>query len=107
MTWGRTMGDIAVRRIGGTPSTQGTEPPDNGNMEYRISKLEDFAIKTGERLSKIDIRLERIETRLDAMATREDMHREIGAQTWRIVGSMITFGTLLSAVMYFIVRNVH
>jgi hypothetical protein len=34
------------------------------------------------------------------------MHREFTAQTWRIVGAMLTFGGLLSAAVFFIARNV-
>ena len=59
------MGDIAERRIGGAVSTQGTEPPDNGDMEARIAKLEALAEKTGERLAAIDVKLAKIETRMD------------------------------------------
>lgn len=82
------------------PDDGGTEPPDNDDMEPRIKKLEDFAQDTRDRLA-------RIETRMDSMATKEDLHRELGAQTWRLVGLMVTFGTLLASVVYFIARNVH
>ncbi|MDN8617828.1 hypothetical protein [Variovorax ginsengisoli] len=68
-------------------------------MEARVAKLEDFALDTRERLA-------RIETRLDGFATREDLHKEIGAQTWRIIGAMVTLGTLLSGIVFFIARNV-
>jgi len=71
----------------------------NGSMEARIESLEAFALSARERLT-------RIETKLDAAATREDLHRELGAQTWRIIGAVITLGTLLSGVVYFIARNV-
>lgn len=32
----------------------GTEPPDNGDMEARIAKLEALAEKTGDRLTSIE-----------------------------------------------------
>lgn len=78
----------------------GGGPPHNGDMEARVLKLEDFAQDTRDRLA-------RIETKLDTFATKEDLHRELGAQTWRIIGSMITLGTVLSGIVYFIARNVH
>ena len=78
----------------------GGEPPYDGGMEARIARLEDFAADTRDRLA-------RIETRMDTFATKEDLHKEIGAQTWRIVGALLTFGTLLSAAVFFIAKNVH
>lgn len=77
----------------------GGGPPDNGGMEARITKLEDAAQETSDRLA-------RIETRLDGFATREDLHKAINDQTWKIIGSMITLGTLLSGIVYFVARNV-
>ena len=62
--------------------------------------------------------LARIETKLDAFATKEDLariegairadfHKEMTAQTWRIIGAMLTFGSMLTAIVYFVSRNVH
>ena len=39
-------------------------------------------------------------------ATREDLHKAINDQTWKIIGTMVTFGTLLSGIVFFIARNV-
>ena len=78
----------------------GGEPPHNGGMEARVAKLEEFAQETRDRLA-------RIETRMDTFATKEDMHKEIGLQTWRIIGAMLTFGALLSGAVFFIAKNVH
>lgn len=63
-------------------------------------------------------RLARIETKLDAFATKEDLaraegtiradfHKEMTVQTWRIIGAMLTFGSMLTAIVYFVSRNVH
>lgn len=49
------------------------EPPDNGDMEARVAKLESIAEKTGERLAAIDNRLTKLETRADSFATKADV----------------------------------
>ncbi len=77
----------------------GGEPPDNESMERRVAALEQSAQETRDRLA-------RIEARLDTFATREDLHKAINDQTWKIVGAMITLGTLLSGIVFFIARNV-
>lgn len=77
----------------------GGGPPDNGGMEARLAKLEEFAQQTRDRLT-------RIETKLDSFATKEDLHKAINDQTWKIIGAMITLGTLLSGIVYFVARNV-
>lgn len=40
----------------------GGEPPDNHGMETRVSKLEDFAIETRERLARVETKLDHINT---------------------------------------------
>ncbi len=78
--------------------SSGSEPP--MELTERVANLE---------IDMRDVRdrLLRVETRLDTFATKEDLHKEIGAQTWRIVGAMITFGTLLTGITFFIARNIH
>ena len=51
----------------------GGEPPDNGDMEARVAKLESLAEKTSERLAAIETRLTKIETRADNFATKADL----------------------------------
>lgn len=41
------------------------EPPDNGDMDAHITKLEGIAEKTGERLAGIDLNLVKVDSRLD------------------------------------------
>jgi len=72
---------------------------DDGAMEARISALEGANIDTRDRLA-------RIETRLDSVATREDLHKEITAQTWRLVTFVCSFGTALVAATFFIAKHV-
>lgn len=92
----------------------GTEPPDNGGMDARIAKLESIAEKTGTQLATLEKDVAVIKsnyaTKEDLArvegAIRADMHKEFTAQTWRIIGAMLTFGALLSAAVFFIARNV-
>lgn len=63
-------------------------------------------------------RVVKIESVIPTLATKEDLvreigglrtelHKEIGAQTWRIIGATLTFGAMLTAAVFFIARNVH
>ena len=72
---------------------------DDGGMEHRLVKLEEFAQATRDRLT-------RMETRLDSVATSHDLHKALNDQTWKIIGAVITLGALLSAAVFFIARNV-
>ncbi|MBI1626024.1 hypothetical protein [Comamonas suwonensis] len=82
-----------------------------------------------ERIIKIESTLPTLATREQVLATREhvtqevgalrtELHKEIGGlraelhksihdQTWKIIGTFITFGTLLSGIVFYIARNVH
>lgn len=64
-------------------------------MEERVAKLEESDRDTRDRLLKIEVKL-------DACATREDLHRELHATTWKIIG---TFAVLCAAV-FWVARNV-
>lgn len=69
-------------------------------MIERIEKLEEFA-------KDAQLRLVRIETRLDSLttifATKEDLHKELHAMTWRLIGA----AALLVTVTYWIARTIH
>jgi hypothetical protein len=93
-----------LRRIrpdlhGGSGAGRGG-PPYNGDMEARVEKLEAAIPDIRDRLIKI-------EARLDMTATREDLHREMTAQTWRLVTFVTSIGAALVAATYFIARTVH
>ena len=90
----------SIHQFSGTPIDTGGQPPYDGGMEARVTKLEAAAQDTRDRLV-------RIETRLDTFATKEDMHKELHASTWKIIGAMLTFGTFLTAATFFIARNIH
>lgn len=72
---------------------------DDGGMEARISALEAANLETRDRLIKI-------ETRMDSLASKEDLHKELSAQTWRLVTFVCSFGTALVAATYFIAKHV-
>ncbi|MCM2546211.1 hypothetical protein ACVCII_03950 [Burkholderia glumae] len=67
-------------------------------METRVSALEAANLDTRDRLA-------RIETRLDFVATKDDLHREISAQTWKLVTFVCGFGTALVAATYFLATH--
>jgi len=84
-------------------------PPDDPNMEPRVKALEKFADDARSELRTIDVRLAKIETRLDNFATKEDvkslsaeLHRELHATTWKIIGAM----GLICAAVFWMARNI-
>lgn len=38
---------------------------------------------------------------------RSELHKTINDQTWKIITAMITVGSLLTAIVYYIARYVH
>ena len=88
----------------------GGEPPDNGNMETRVAKLENIAEKTSERLIRIEAKQDdfakHYATKEDLALLKADVYKAMNEQTWKIIGAMITFGTLLSGIVFYIARNV-
>ena len=88
----------------------GGEPPDHGDMQARIAKLESLAEKTSERLAAIEKDVSVIKsnyaTKEDLARLNADVFKAMNDQTWKIIGAMITFGTLLSGIVFYIARNV-
>jgi hypothetical protein len=74
-------------------------------MEERVKKLEEFAAEVRTDLRAIDTRLTKIEVKLDTFATTADLHKEMSAQTWRLVTFVCSFGTALVAATYFIAKH--
>ena len=74
----------------------GGNPPYDPTMETRVAKLEEYlgAIK-------VDIAVLRANH-----ASKEDLHREIGAQTWKLATFVCGFGTALVGATYFIATHV-
>ena len=81
------------------PVANGGGTSDNGPMEARVTKLEDFAQDTRERLTRIEARLDTFPA---VFATKEDLHKELHSMTWRIFGACAG----LVAAVYFIAKYV-
>jgi hypothetical protein len=67
-------------------------------MEDRVVKLEEFAIDTRDRLT-------RIETRLDQTATKADMNELQSTMVKWIVGAVSGLGIMGITVMTFVLNN--
>ncbi|WP_065202509.1 hypothetical protein [Chromobacterium subtsugae] len=79
-------------------------------MEARVSKLEAIAETTRDRLAGVETHLTVIEntmaTKDDLHLLRVDLHKEINAQTWKLVTFVCGFGSALVTAVYFIAKNV-
>ncbi|MGC4396023.1 hypothetical protein [Hydrogenophaga sp. T2] len=73
-------------------------PPDNGGMEARVVKLEEFAQDTRDRLT-------RIETRLDQTATKADLSEAMNGLVKWVVGTAVGLGVAGITVMTFVLNN--
>lgn len=76
----------------------GGNPPYDGGMESRVSKLEDFAQDTRDRLT-------RIETKLETVATKAELHDMKAEMVKWIVGTAIGLGVAGITVMTFVLNN--
>lgn len=80
------------------------------DIPQRVSHLERISEKSSAQLTALEKDVAVIRSN---HATKEDltkleahMHKEFTAQTWRIVGAMLTFGTAFTAAVFFIARHV-
>lgn len=91
----------------GTSVDGGGGSGDDGGMEARISALEAANLETRDRLARIETRLETVATKADLSELTSSFHREINAQTWRLVTFVCGFGTALVAATYFFAKHVN
>lgn len=70
----------------------------DGDMESRLTKLEEFASDAKERLVKI-------ETRLEQTATRGDLHEQTSTMVKWIVGTVSGLGIAGITIMTFVLNN--
>lgn len=88
----RRIREIEVRLEGGGG------PPHNDGMETRVAKLEDFALETRDRLT-------RIETKLDTFATKADLQEMSSSMVKWMVGTAVGLGVAAITVMTFVLNN--
>ena len=87
-----------VSASGSADVAGGGNPPYDGDMEARVIKLEDFAVDTRERLT-------RIETRLDQTATKADLHELSASMIKWMVGTAVGLGVAAITIMTFVLNN--
>lgn len=76
----------------------GSEPPDNGDMEARVAKLELIAEKTSEKLSAIERDLAVLKTEASHYATKADVANAKNSIVMWVV-SAILLAQLLPALL--------
>lgn len=98
----RNIGDQFSGRPPGGPPDGGDgnsgEPPHNDGMEARVTKLEEFAHDTRDRLT-------RIEGKLDTFATKADLQEMSASMVKWMVGTAVGLGVAAITVMTFVLNN--
>ncbi len=77
---------------------RGTEPPDNGDMEVRLGKLETAVLQMQQ-----DVAVLRAESK--HYATKADLHESTSKMVQWIVGTNIAAGAVAITVMTFVLNN--
>lgn len=82
-------------------------------VDYRFDSLEARMDQIGPRMDRLGARMDRLEARMDRLEARMEgaearmgrleatLHRELRAQTWKLIGTFLTFGSLLVAALKF------
>lgn len=83
----------------GAGSTGGGKGIYDARSDARLDNIERFTESIKDRLVKI-------ETKMESFSTKEDLHKELHSQTWKMVGVIITVCTAITAIVYFIARNI-
>lgn len=88
---------------GATTLDKGGEPPDDSDMQKRVEKLESdlAALKTDMAVVRANYAT-RGDISVEASSIRAELHKEISAQTWKLITFVSGFGTALVGVTYFI-----
>lgn len=95
-------GRFNLSQQGSRSLDNGGGPPDDPRMEERIKRLEDVTAKASERIVNIERDVAVLRSNY---ATKEDLHKEMSAQTWKLVTFVCGFGSALVAATYFIVKH--
>lgn len=101
---------MSVHKFNSPKKTTPIDPPsgggDNSDMETRVAKLEDFAIDTRDRLTRIESRLElEMATKTGLHFLEVALHKEFNSQTWKFITWMTGICTALIAATYFIAKH--
>ena len=67
-------------------------------METRVPALESFATETRDRLARMETRMDIF---FDTYATKADLHKELHAMTWRLLGG----ASAVVGIVYWLVRQ--
>ena len=67
-------------------------------MEARVAGLENFATETRDRLVRMETRMDIF---FDTYATKADLHKELHAMMWRLLGG----ASALVGIVYWVVRQ--
>lgn len=86
-------------------STGNGNPPDNAGMEARVLKLEDFALETRDRLTRIETKLDDTATKADLADLRTEMHKGTADIVKWVVGTAVALGAVGITVMTFVLNN--
>lgn len=101
--------DLSLLNRIGARIDNGGEPPDDGDMEARISKLEHFVVDARERLTKIETRLDQTATKADVVGTvgalQVEMHKGFADMIKWVVGTGVLLGVAAITVMTFVLNN--
>lgn len=81
------------------PLDNGGGPPDDPRMEERVKNLEDLVNKTVERIVNIERDMAVVRSNY---ASKEDLHKELHATTWKIIGAV----AVLCAAVFWMARNI-
>ncbi len=96
---------MAEKLLADGPPTGG-QPPYDGGMEARVTKLEETMTEVRERLVRIETRLEGVDSRFDSLESRLSSlptHKDLHDLTWRIIGAC----ALLVGATFAIARYIH
>jgi hypothetical protein len=83
----------------------GGNPPDDGQMEARLTKLESFAEDARDRLVRIETHLDNTATKADVADLRTEVHKGFSDMVKWIVLTAFALGATGITVMTFVLNN--
>lgn len=77
----------------------------NGDMEARLGKLEEFALEARSRLDRIETKLDHVATKHDLAMTTADLNKSTNDLIKWVVGTAIALGAVSISVMTIVLNN--